>query len=115
LAGHAIERGINLPGLKQLRTFGEVLSDETRELCQRAWQVGIADLYSSEEAGSIAVQCEHGAYHLQSENLLVEIIDDHGAACLPGEIGRVLITTLHNFAMPLIRYEIGDYAECGAQ
>ena len=71
------------------------------------------DSYSSEEAGYIALQCPLGAYHVQAENVLVEILDENGNACAPGEIGRVVITTLHNFAMPLIRYAIGDYARAG--
>ena len=113
LALRAIERNVQLPRLKQLRTFGEVLPDRTRRLCQQAWGVGIADSYSSEEAGYIALQCPLGAYHVQAENLLVEILGENGEACAPGEIGRVVITTLHNFAMPLIRYAIGDYARVG--
>lgn len=114
LASRAIERGVALPQLRQLRSFGEILTEDTREQCRNAWKVDVADIYSSEEVGCIASQCEQGVYHIQSENLLVEIVDDHGSPCRPGEIGRVLITTLHNFAMPLIRYELGDYAECGA-
>lgn len=114
LASRALQSGIGFPLLKQLRTFGEVVSDDTRELCRRAWQLDIADIYSSEEAGCIAIQCGHGSYHIQSENLLVEIINDDGKPCTAGEIGRVLITTLHNFAMPLIRYALGDYAQAGA-
>jgi phenylacetate-CoA ligase len=109
----ANQRGITLSNLKQLRTFGEVLSDETRELCRRVWDCDIADVYSSEEAGYIALQCDQGAYHVQSENLLVEIVDEDGQPTKPGQVGRVLITTLHNFAMPLIRYDISDYAERG--
>lgn len=114
LAARAIDRGIVLPRLLQLRTFGEVLSDETRGLCRRAWNADVADIYSSEEAGIIALQCERGSYHVQCESLLVEVVDARGAACAPGEIGRVLITTLHNFAMPLVRYAIGDYAQWAA-
>ncbi len=109
----AMQRGTALPNLKQLRTFGEVLTKETRQLCRSVWGSEIADVYSSEEAGYIALQCDHGAYHIQSENLLVEIVDDAGQPTKPGETGRVLITTLHNFAMPLIRYDIGDYARSG--
>ncbi|MSQ53505.1 MAG: hypothetical protein EXR28_16680 [Betaproteobacteria bacterium] len=75
--------------------------------------MGIADIYSSEETGYIALQCQQGRYHIQSENLLVEIIGEGGNPCAQGEIGRVLITTLHNFAMPLIRYDIGDFAQFG--
>lgn len=115
LAARAIERRLRLPRLKQLRTFGEVLSQDTYRLCRRAWRAGIADTYSSEEAGYIALQCPHGAYHVQAENLLVEILGERGKPCAPGIIGRVVITTLHNFAMPLIRYEIGDYARAGKQ
>ncbi|HKX39390.1 MAG TPA: hypothetical protein VJN20_12100, partial [Burkholderiales bacterium] len=56
---------------------------------------------------------EHEHYHVQSESLLVEVLDDAGNACRPGETGGIVITDLHNFAMPLVRYEIGDYAEVG--
>ena len=52
-------------------------------------------------------------YHVQSEGLVVEVLDDDGMPCAPGRVGRVVVTTLHNFAMPLVRYEIGDYAEPG--
>ena len=44
----------------------------------------------------------------QSEHLLVEILDEGGRACLPGQIGRVVVTDLYNYAMPLLRYRIGD-------
>jgi phenylacetate-CoA ligase len=44
---------------------------------------------------------------------LIEVLGDDGTPCSPGEVGRVVITALHNFATPLIRYEIGDYAEVG--
>jgi phenylacetate-CoA ligase len=44
---------------------------------------------------------------------LVEVLNDRGEACDAGQTGRVVVTTLHNFAMPLLRYDIGDYAEVG--
>lgn len=43
----------------------------------------------------------------------MEILDENGKPCEPGELGRVVVTPLDNFAMPLIRYDIGDYAEVG--
>jgi len=114
LAEASLRRGVNLPALRQARSYSELLTQETRNLVMKAWGVGVADMYSCEEAGHIALQCaEHGSYHIQSENLLVEVIDDEGRPCGPGETGRVVLTTLHNFAMPLIRYEVGDYAEVG--
>ena len=44
------------------------------------------------------------------ENLIVEVVDDKGAPVGPGEVGRILVTDLHNYGMPFIRYEIGDMA-----
>ncbi len=115
LAELSLRRGINLPRLRQARSYSEALRPDLRETVRAAWGVEVADGYSCEEAGNIALQCpRHEHYHVQSENLIVEILDEAGRPCGPGETGRVVVTTLHNFAMPLIRYELGDYAEVGA-
>jgi phenylacetate-CoA ligase len=115
LAGHCQQRGIAIPNLKQLLTVGETVGDTVRRAVRNAWGLPVKDSYSSEEAGYLTIQCpEHEVYHVQSENVLLEVVDDDGRPCGPGEVGRVLITSLHNFATPLIRYELGDYAEVGA-
>ena len=50
-----------------------------------------------------------------SERLIVEIVRADGSGpCEVGETGRVVVTDLHNFASPLLRYDLGDYAEVGA-
>lgn len=109
------EKGWRPRRLREARTFSEALSEDLRALCRTVWDVKLCDLYSAEETGYIALQCPaHEHYHVQVETVLVEILDDSGNPCAPGELGRVVVTTLHNFAMPLIRYEIGDYAEAGA-
>lgn len=114
LAELSLKRAIRLPRLRQARTYSEALRPGLRETVRAAWGVEVADVYSCEEAGVIALQCpSHEHYHVQSENLLVEIVDEAGRPCKPGETGRVVVTTLHNFAMPLIRYDIEDYAEVG--
>jgi len=108
------ELGIRLPALREARSISEMLSPGLRALVRDVWEVPLVDLYSSQEIGYIALQCpEHEHYHVQSENALVELLRDDGTACAAGETGRVVLTSLHNFAMPLIRYEIGDYAEAG--
>ena len=72
-------------------------------------------MYSSQEVGYIALECPTGeSYHVQAENVLVEVLDDQDRPCSPGDVGRVVVTALHNFATPLLRYDIGDYAEVGA-
>jgi phenylacetate-CoA ligase len=114
LAEHFIEHGLSLPGLREIRTLSEAMPPDLRALCQQAWGVPVVDMYTTREAGYVALQCpEHFHYHIQSENVLVEILDANGMPCEPGQTGRVVLTSLHNFAYPLIRYEIGDYAEMG--
>jgi phenylacetate-CoA ligase len=90
------------------------LRPDLRETVRAAWGVEVVDTYSCSEAGVIALQCPlHEHYHVQSENLVVELLRPDGSACGVGETGEVVLTTLHNFALPLIRYRIGDYAEAG--
>ncbi len=116
LAEHCIAQGLELPGLRQVETIAEVLAPEVREACQTAWNVPLVDIYSSREAGYLALQCpdfEH--YHVQAESIHLEVLDEEGRPCRPGETGSVFVTPLQNFAMPLIRYEIGDYAEVGGR
>ena len=115
LARKSEQTGIRLDGLRHVRTFGEVLEPHVRDRCRTAWNVDITDVYSTQEVGYIAIQCPtNDQYHVQSDNILLEVLKDDGTPCTSGEMGRVVLTTLHNFAMPLIRYEIGDYAEVGS-
>ena len=103
-----------LSNLRQIRTIGETLPSGLRDATRKSFGVEIADIYSSQEVGNIALQCPQSSmYHIMSESLIVEILDEQGLACLPGQTGRVVVTDLHNFATPLIRYDIGDYAEVG--
>jgi phenylacetate-CoA ligase len=114
LAREMRRRGMRLERLREARTFGEMLRAETRAECEELLGVKVVDMYTSQEAGYIALQCpEHDHYHAQSEGVIVEILDENGRPCAAGEVGKVVVTTLHNYAMPLIRYEIGDYAEAG--
>ncbi|MGE4013251.1 MAG: phenylacetate--CoA ligase family protein, partial [Alphaproteobacteria bacterium] len=103
-----------VPGLRAVITLGEQLHDGLREQLREQWNVPLQDIYSSVEVGYLALQCPTGAhYHVQSEVALVEILDDNDQPCAPGQIGRVVATPLQNFAMPLIRYAVGDFAEFG--
>ena len=114
LARRCIAEKIQFPNLKQIRCYGELLTDAVRDICKQAWGVDVVDTYSAQEVGYIAMQCpEHGSYHVQSESLLVEILDENDQPCEVGETGRVVVTTLLNFGAPLIRYAIGDFAQWG--
>jgi phenylacetate-CoA ligase len=110
----SMQRGVRPEGLLEVRTLAESLNAEVRAMCRDAWGVPLTDLYSSSEVGYLALQCpDHEHYHVQSEGVLLEVIDDAGLPCAPGQSGRVVVTALHNFAMPLVRFDILDYAEVG--
>lgn len=99
---------------KGISTLAETVDDDLREAVKECWNIEINDTYSAEECGVIAIQCpSHGNYHIQTDSVLVEIVDDAGKPCIPGQEGTVVITTLSNFATPLIRYAIGDRAITG--
>lgn len=97
----------------QLDTFinmGEILRDHLRH---KLANIGIRaiDVYSSMEVGILAQECPHcGALHVASETSLLELIDDDGHAAAAGAAGRVIVTPFYSYAMPLIRYELGDRA-----
>jgi phenylacetate-coenzyme A ligase PaaK-like adenylate-forming protein len=108
-------RGARLPSLREVRTISEVLTDETRALAGEVLGVPVTDTYSAQEVGYIALACpDHPGYHVQAERLIVEVLDDAGRPCAAGETGRVVLTDVHNFATPILRYDIGDFAEVGA-
>ncbi len=114
LAREARARGVRLPRLRHLCTQGEVVSAETRDLCRETWGLKIVDIYSCREMNIMALQCpEQEHYHVQSERVIVEVLDERDRPCGPGQTGRVVLTDLHNFIMPFIRYENGDFAEVG--
>ncbi len=106
--------GMKLTNIRQVLTYGETLGADMRARCRETWGVPVADMYSAQEVGYIALQCpQTEQYHVQSEVVYVEVLDEAGEPCRAGEVGRVVISPLHNYAMPLLRYEIGDFAEVG--
>lgn len=111
-----LRRGRSIDGLEHVQTIGETLPASIRDLAAAVLGVRVADSYSSEEFGKIAIECPHsGLYHVMAENLIVEVLAQDGSACADGEVGRVVVSDLHNYATPLIRYDIGDYAEAASE
>ncbi len=102
------------PAILALLTVGEYVSQDTRRECREHLGCELIDVFSTAECGVIATQCpEHGGYHMQPELTVLEILDQKGKPCRPGETGRITATPLYNYAMPLVRYQSEDYATVG--
>ncbi len=93
-----------------LVTSAETLQDDERALLERVFGCPVFNRYGCREVSVIASECEaHSGLHTMAEGLYLEIETPTGPA-RPGESGSILVTDLLNFAMPLIRYRIGDVA-----
>ncbi len=87
----------------------ETMTDPQRRTIERAFGCGVFDRYGSREVGAIAAECEeHRGKHVGIDELVVEIVDDEGRPVPPGQEGNLVVTDLFNYAMPFLRYAIGD-------
>ena len=73
------------------------------------------DYYGSREVGAIAGECGHGSRHVFVMNNLVEVLDEDDRPVNPGTEGKLVVTCLHNYSFPMIRYEIGDVGTMASQ
>jgi phenylacetate-CoA ligase len=109
LVRHCRENNLKFLSILHLRTMGLPVSAELRAECHSLWDTRLFDGYVSAVAGAIAYPCPDGTHHhIHAERALVEILDHRGQPCDRGQPGRVVVTPLHAFAMPLIRLDVGD-------
>jgi len=111
LAVFAIEHRISVNPVPAVHTSAGMLYPHMREKIEEAFGTKVFNHYGAREVGCIASECEaHNGLHVLGDHVFVEIVDDSGRQCGPGGEGRVLVTSLANYSMPIIRYEIGDRA-----
>jgi phenylacetate-CoA ligase len=96
--------------------IAETILPQARRMVAERFGTAMAGVYSCQEVGFIATECaDEPCYHVVAENVLVEILDDKGAPVKPGGIGQVVVTSFYNYAMPFIRYALGDVATAGPE
>ena len=98
-----------------LVSSAETLTSEMRKTIEAFFGTKIYDFYGSRETASIAGECLKESMHVFSFNNYVEIVNQDGRSVDEGEDGRVIVTNLHNYSMPFLRYEIGDRAILGSK
>lgn len=93
---------------KLVFTTAEVLTENMRKIIDSAFRLKLLDQFGCVEFGRTAWECtEHAGYHMDMESVVMEFIRD-GEQVGSNESGEIVYTSLYNYAMPLIRYRIGD-------
>jgi phenylacetate-CoA ligase len=105
----------NPVALKSVYCGSEMLSSECRKNIEQSFSCNVFNQYGAEEFGTIAWECpEEKNLHINSNAVLLEILDSNGKPKKSGT-GEIVLTTLHNHAMPLLRYKIGDCGSFGQE
>ncbi|HEX9706192.1 MAG TPA: hypothetical protein VGA24_01010 [Steroidobacteraceae bacterium] len=107
------ERGVGRPLVSFARVGGEQLFPFQRIEIEKYLARRAIDSYGCNEIGAIAGECPAGAMHIYSDHLYLEIFNGNTPARV-GEFGDIVLTALHNPAMPLIRYRVGDRGRLAA-
>jgi phenylacetate-CoA ligase len=109
----AVQEG-RISSLKAILSISDTLTEEARKTIETAFGVPVKNTYSCAEAGYLASPCPEGhGFHVHAENVLLEVLDDQGQPCVPGQTGQVYVTHLHNYRGPFMRYKLGDEATVG--
>lgn len=103
------------PSLQYCITTSEMCNDFDRLTMATAFGVPVINEYGAAEIDLIAFEDADFDWIISNENVLVEVLDDQNRPLPPGQSGRLIVTALHNQAMPFIRYELGDVGAIAPQ
>lgn len=113
LADYFLRKGTSLATpLDAVISSSEILSDRTRDIIQSAFHCRRVSRYSNQENGVLGQdRTVPNEFLLNTTNYIFEILDlESDVPVEDGQLGRLVVTDLHNYAMPLIRYDTGDVA-----
>jgi phenylacetate-CoA ligase len=109
LASFIEKKGMEVYPPGSIMVTAGTLTPEMREKITKVFKTGVFNRYGSREVGDIACECDHHmGLHVAPTALYVEILDSDGEEVAPGQVGEIVVTSLTNYSMPLIRYKIGD-------
>ena len=103
------QKNIHIYSPRSIMTSAGTLYPHMRDTIVRVFNSPVFNRYGSREVGDIACECsQHNGLHVCTPTHYVEVIRADGSPVNPGEVGEIVVTSLVNYAMPLIRYRIGD-------
>ena len=106
-AQFVLREGVKLSSVKLVEVTGEMLHENQRKVIEKAFGCKVVNMYAAQEFDILSYECEYGILHAWTKNLFFEVLRD-GVPVSEGDIGELVVTSLTNYTMPLIRYKIGD-------
>lgn len=96
---------------EQIIVSGDALTGSMERIITSAWSAPVWVLYTCSESFCLALR-ELGQTEMTvlDDLNIAEVLDSRNRAAAPGDSGRVVITNLFNYALPVLRYELRDYA-----
>jgi len=95
---------------------GDKLTESMEEKIKSAWNAPVYELYAASESKYIAIKTPDISQMQVMDDLnIVEVLNDHDQSVAAGKEGRVVLTNLYNYTLPVLRYELGDYVVRGTQ
>jgi phenylacetate-CoA ligase len=92
----------------------ERLNGTVRQFLTDTFACPVRDLYGTAELGLCGWECRAGRIHFPPDAVIVEVLDTAGRPAPPGEAGRLVISSLKSWIMPILRYETGDLARAAS-
>jgi phenylacetate-CoA ligase len=109
LAKEAEKRGIEAMYPRMIFGGAELASDDSKRYVEKVFRAPFYDQYATVELERIAWECKaKQGYHIDADAMILQLVDDNGDELSEGESGEMICTSLFNYAMPLIRYAVGD-------
>lgn len=108
-ADYCKNNNVNDITFKAIFSTSELLLPRFRMLIENQFKCKVFNEYGAYDGGAQAFECEkHDGFHVSVEKAVMEIVNERGQGVIPLERGRIILTDLHNYVMPFIRYEVGD-------
>jgi phenylacetate-CoA ligase len=108
LAKEAVKRDSKIKP-RLIFTGAEIIDSRSRNFIEESFDAPIFDQYATIEFERVAWQCEERSeYHIDADLVITQFVDENGEEVAPGERGQIVCTSLFSYAMPFIRYTVGD-------
>lgn len=115
VARHIRANNLKVHQPRFVASTAETLHPEMRAVIEEVFGASVFDFYGTREVGPVSGQCARGRMHLFPWMTHVEVLDDNGQPTATGGTGRVVVTSLRNACMPILRYDLGDLAGVAAE